>query len=133
MRFKDFINEVTNNKVIKDAIELGLPSVREEYIKEVVLNNISLLEYGISLQKSKVLAKLDDDKEQDILKDLLSKLRKWNDLLHSRWPETKDDKQNSNLSPNGVKPVSAPIDPSKPQTIGVQRELLGLDKDNDKK
>ena len=133
MKFKDFINETTNNEVIKDAIKLELPHINQEYIKEIVMNNISLLEYSISLQKSKVLADLNNEKEQDILKDLLSKLRKWINLLHSRWPETKDDKQDSNLSPKGVKPVNAPIDPSKPQTIDVQKELLGLDDKEDNK
>lgn len=133
MNFKKYLLNEDEN-AIKDALQLSTPKNNEEYLKEVVLKWIAMLNDAIKLQKNKVMSDTNDEIQLGILNDLLLKTRKWIELYKERWP---DDKiSNSNLSPVSSKPNQPPIDMNSKMPADMLSKIQGTnveDKEEPKK
>lgn len=128
MKFKQFLIE-SDRDVIKDAINVRNPESGVEYIKDIVVNNLNLLKYAISIQKRKVLDDIDNDIENSILEDLSKKLRLWKDIFKTRWP----DEESDNLSPNKPKPNQPPVDANSKVPLDVFNKMQGNEEDPETK
>lgn len=126
MNFKDYILNEDEN-LVKKALKLDNPKNNEEYLKDIVIDWISILDNAIKIQKKKVLSDTKDEIQLGILNDLLLKSRKWLDLLKERWP--KEKVSNSNLSPVSSKPNQPPIDMNSKMPADMLSKIQGTDKE----
>lgn len=114
--------------IVKDVLSLEDPKDNEEYTRDMVVGKIEIISKAIEFQKDKA-ENVNDDIQNGILSDMLKKLRKWKDVLKSRWPKDSDD----DLSPVPAKPTQAPVDMSTKMPVDLLAKMNGVeDEEGDK-